>query len=145
LKDYYKILDIKFNSSNEEIKKAYRLAALFWHPDKNSSPNAQDKFIEITEAYNILINTEKRTVYNKLYESYFKIKSNIQPFSEQDSNYIKYEQWAKEERINAEKLSHLSMDNILTESFHFIDKYGWLLVIGILLLSWLIIAIIFKK
>jgi DnaJ-class molecular chaperone len=145
LKDYYKILDIKISSSNQEIKKAYRLAALFWHPDKNKSANAQEKFIEVTEAYNILINEEKRQVYDKLYESLFNIKSNIQPYSGQESDNIKYQQWAKEEQVNAEKLSHISIDKILTESFHFFDKYGCVILIILLLLSWLIMFIIMKK
>ena len=65
--NYYQILNIKKNSSQDEIKKAYRQAAIFWHPDKNKSSNAHEKFVQISEAYEILSNVEKRQLYDKIY------------------------------------------------------------------------------
>ncbi|XP_043940483.1 dnaJ homolog subfamily B member 1 [Protopterus annectens] len=64
-KDYYKILGIQKGSSDEEIKKAYRKQALKYHPDKNKSPGAEEKFKEIAEAYDVLSDQKKRDIYDK--------------------------------------------------------------------------------
>ena len=53
-KDYYKILGVKRNATDDEIKKAYHKMALKYHPDKNNDPGAEDKFKEIAEAYDVL-------------------------------------------------------------------------------------------
>ena len=54
-KDFYEVLGISKNASPEEIKKAYRKKAIQYHPDKNPSAQAQELFIQITEAYEIII------------------------------------------------------------------------------------------
>lgn len=53
--DYYSILGLQRGASKDEIKKAYRRLAMQWHPDKNPSPEARQKFILITEAYDGLM------------------------------------------------------------------------------------------
>ena len=55
MQDYYFILGLKTGASKEEIKKAYRRLAMQCHPDKNPSPDARQKFIRITEAYDGLM------------------------------------------------------------------------------------------
>lgn len=67
-KDYYKILGIPKGSSEEDIKKAYRRMALRFHPDKNTEANAEEKFKEIAEAYEVLSHPKKRLVYDQLGE-----------------------------------------------------------------------------
>jgi len=62
--DYYKILGIKETASDEQIKNAYKKLALKWHPDKNKSKNAEQKFQQIVEAYNILNDVNKRKQYD---------------------------------------------------------------------------------
>ncbi len=65
-RDYYEILGIAKNASEEEIKKAYRKLAIKYHPDKNpDDKSAEDKFKEAAEAYEILSNSEKRQRYNQ--------------------------------------------------------------------------------
>lgn len=53
--DYYSILGLRTGASKDEIKKAYRRLAMQYHPDKNPSPDARQKFIRITEAYDGLM------------------------------------------------------------------------------------------
>ena len=53
--DYFKILDLNTDASIADIKKAYRFKARMFHPDLNHSPDAKDKFIMVTEAYEFLI------------------------------------------------------------------------------------------
>uniref|UniRef100_A0A8C2D657 DnaJ heat shock protein family (Hsp40) member B5 n=1 Tax=Cyprinus carpio TaxID=7962 RepID=A0A8C2D657_CYPCA len=64
-KDYYKILGIPSGSNEDEIKKAYRKMALKFHPDKNKDPNAEEKFKEIAEAYEVLSDPKKRVIYDQ--------------------------------------------------------------------------------
>ena len=63
-RDYYKILGVDKNASKSEIKKAYRKLALKYHPDKNPNKDAEEKFKEISEAYAVLYDDEKRKMYD---------------------------------------------------------------------------------
>ncbi|KAK7508288.1 hypothetical protein BaRGS_00000527 [Batillaria attramentaria] len=64
-KDYYKILGLAKGATEEELKKAYRKMALKYHPDKNKSPGAEEKFKEIAEAYDVLSDPKKREIFDK--------------------------------------------------------------------------------
>jgi len=63
-KDYYEVLGVPRNAAKDEIKNAYRKLALKYHPDRNKSPDAEEKFKEISEAYAILSDDEKRKTYD---------------------------------------------------------------------------------
>lgn len=65
-KDYYEILGVSRTASKEEIKKAYKKLAMKYHPDRNpGNKEAEEKFKEITEAYEVLANDEKRAMYDR--------------------------------------------------------------------------------
>lgn len=64
-KDYYEILGVPRDATQEDIRKAFRKLALKWHPDRNKSPEAEEKFKEINEAYTALSNPEKRKQYDR--------------------------------------------------------------------------------
>ena len=61
--EYYKILEVTAQSSEEEIRQKYRDLAKFWHPDHNSNPNAIDKFQKISAAFEILKDRKSRLKY----------------------------------------------------------------------------------
>lgn len=63
-RDYYDVLTLTRSASKEEIKNAYRKLALQYHPDRNKSPGAEEKFKEISEAYAVLSDDEKRKRYD---------------------------------------------------------------------------------
>jgi len=63
-KDYYQILGVSRSASAEEIKKSYRKLAMQYHPDRNKDKKAEGKFKEISEAYAVLSDTEKRKQYD---------------------------------------------------------------------------------
>jgi curved DNA-binding protein len=64
-KDYYQTLDLKKDASQDEIKRAYRKLARKLHPDVNKSHDAEEKFKELGEAYEVLQDPEKRAAYDK--------------------------------------------------------------------------------
>ena len=63
-RDYYEVLGIQRSANKEEIKNSYRRLALQYHPDRNKSPGAEEKFKEISEAYAVLSDDEKRKRYD---------------------------------------------------------------------------------
>lgn len=64
-KDYYKILGLSKGASEDDIKKAYRKMALKYHPDKNKSSDAEEKFKAVAEAYEVLSDKKKRDIYDQ--------------------------------------------------------------------------------
>ena len=66
-KDYYALLGIQVDATVEQIKKAYRTLAKQYHPDVNNSPDAADRFREITEAYDTLTDPDRRRRYERLH------------------------------------------------------------------------------
>jgi molecular chaperone DnaJ len=64
-KDYYDVLGLDHSATKEDIKKAYRKLALKYHPDKNKEKGAEEKFKEISEAYAVLYDDEKRKMYDQ--------------------------------------------------------------------------------
>lgn len=65
--DYYKILQVDRNAKDEDLKKAYRKLAMKWHPDKNpnNKKEAEAKFKQISEAYDVLSDPQRRAVYDQ--------------------------------------------------------------------------------
>jgi molecular chaperone DnaJ len=65
-RDYYEVLGVGRNASEEEVKRAYRKLAVKFHPDKNpDDPHAEEKFKELGEAYDVLMDADKRAAYDR--------------------------------------------------------------------------------
>jgi molecular chaperone DnaJ len=64
-RDYYEVLGISRDASNEDIKKAFRKLAFEYHPDRNHNDGASEKFKEINEAYEVLSDSDKRSSYDR--------------------------------------------------------------------------------
>ncbi|MBU1291868.1 molecular chaperone DnaJ [Patescibacteria group bacterium] len=86
-KDYYKILGVSKESSDDEIKKSYRKLALKYHPDrapKDNKKEYEEKFKEISEAYRILSDKDKRNQYDQFGQNFEQSNPFGQGFSQQD-------------------------------------------------------------
>ena len=59
-RDYYEVLGIQKEAAKDQIKDAYRKLAMQYHPDRNKAPGAEEKFKEISEAYAVLTDEQKR-------------------------------------------------------------------------------------
>lgn len=79
-KDYYKILGVARNASQDDIRSAYRKLAMQYHPDRNpNNKGAEERFKEINEAYQVLSDTQKRAHYDRLGDSYTRWQRSGQP------------------------------------------------------------------
>ena len=76
MKDLYSILNLTKDSTTEEIKKSYKKLAFKYHPDKNKDPEAIPVFKDISEAYEILTNKEKKKIYDQF--GYEAVSENIE-------------------------------------------------------------------
>jgi len=112
-KDYHKVLEINDGAGEAEIKQAYRNMAKKFHPDINDSPDAHLKFIEITEAYEILMNRD-------LHEYY------IHREAGQDSAYMRaqYEKARREAQESAKRYAQMKYEKFMQEQEAF-KKSGW--------------------
>ena len=66
-RDYYRILGVPLEATEDEVRRAYRRLALQWHPDRNpGNPEAEERFKEISEAYGVLMDRTKRVEYDRV-------------------------------------------------------------------------------
>jgi len=90
--DYYKILEVERNADESAIKKAYRAAAMKYHPDKNQGDKeAEEKFKQVSEAYEILSDPQKKAFFdsNGFYDSGRGRQSNNSPFTDSFSSFFR--------------------------------------------------------
>lgn len=86
-KDYYKIMDVAKDASQDEIKRAYRKLARKYHPDVSKESNAEEHFKEVGEAYEVLKDHEKRTAYDQLGANWKAGQQGFQPPSDWDAGF----------------------------------------------------------
>lgn len=84
-KDYYQVLGVSKSSTPGEIKKAYRKLALEWHPDRNKTSEAEEKFKEINEAYEILSDPKRKQAYDQFGHAAF--EPGVGPFGAGGKTY----------------------------------------------------------
>ena len=130
VKNYYKSLGISPSANKHEIKAAYRKLAKKYHPDKNSSINAKNIFIEINEAYAYLTDDKHKILKNPVSNSFNKSKSRSR-YSEEELN--KRMEWAKKyayyKKIKNEKVNEITYYNIQNSYFSwFIPLISWIAV-----------------
>ncbi|CAL5183485.1 unnamed protein product [Lathyrus oleraceus] len=116
--DYYEILEVERNVTEEELKKAYKKLAMKWHPDKNPNNNkdAETKFKLISEAYEVLSDPQKKSIYDQYGES--GLKNGMSPTDEATASYFQTRD-GRRFRFNPR-----SADGIFAEVFGHSSPYG---------------------
>lgn len=108
-KDYYKILEIERNATEDDIKKSYRKLALKYHPDRCKESNAEEKFKEISEAYSILSCPDKKRSYDVMGNSECFDFNGQDPFSVFNSIFQQH----LSSFMNMKYENEINVDNIL--------------------------------
>lgn len=105
--DYFKVLSVDKNATTDQIKKAYRKLAFKHHPDVCKDANANEKFIKIQEAYEILVDIELRVKYIYLYDLHYQTqpKTNFQKEygKTREAEFNKYREAATESAVKKSK------------------------------------------
>ena len=132
MKDYYKILGINSSSTVEEVKKAFRKKALHYHPDKNKSKDAAEKFREVYEAYEILTDNIQRQKYDSLYKDFFirQQKAGYETIIQDFENLIKE---TKERSEQFSKMSYADFEiylRIIFKNFPDLTLTAFIFILG---------------
>lgn len=117
LPDYYATLNVSPKASVREIKKSFRKLAQFYHPDKNKDETAQDIFQELSEAYSVLSDKEKKTEYDQLFFYEFEDFSNEVKTEYEEEDFTVEEPEEPEEDLNT-----LPEENYETEEEEYIPE-----------------------
>jgi len=89
-KDYYSVLGLSKSASSEDIKKAYRKLALEYHPDRNKSKEAINKFQELSNAYEVLSDPQKKIAYDQHGDEAFDQNGTQRPHQQKGQNGTSY-------------------------------------------------------
>ena len=128
----YEVLGINKNASSRDVKKAYRDLAVKWHPDKNKAENATKKFKEVSDAYQILIDPNKRKNYDRYLNQFNQHNTNTQnnththhnnPHQYNYSYDVFYSQYAHNLRDPYEVFRDvMAVINSISSTFNIIDQ-----------------------
>jgi len=136
MKDYYSLLGVERGATKAEIKKNYRVLAKEFHPDKNSDPNAGEKFIAVTEAYEVLSNKKSRALYDLVRWQQIKRKkessqsATVVPRSFESTRARRKKSQQKrsiyyhQEKSGAFKMSNLTQESLIITSRYFLHIFG---------------------
>lgn len=134
IKNYYQILGLPSDCSKEDIKKAYRIYATKFHPDKqNNDKFFEERFKEIKEAYDILIDDNKRTNYDlnysnsskESYSNYSETNRNSSTESQMKEMARKLKEMKEAEDVKRKKIYYTSKDLILNGLYIFHNKISY--------------------
>lgn len=156
--NYYEVLGVAEDATQSDITKAYRRAAMKWHPDRYKGPDATDKMALINEAYCILRDAEARSKYDqelfryKQYQASFKMPETESRFEDSDTQqatsqeYVyqdkTLEEWIRQAREKGKKLALQSLEDFgsiaMTGTKEFFSSFFstlfWTFLVGLIVL-----------
>lgn len=153
IKNHYQILGINRNADNKEIKQAYKKLAVKFHPDKNNGDKYfEERFKEIQESYEVLINSQKKSDYDRIYDSFFSNKqkeNNIQSqstYKNTDTSYSNQRQTErKQEQKKKEEAEKSRVSNIKKNTELAFEDKAWIFIANFTVIGSIIGLIMFVK
>lgn len=127
LHSYYGLLGISEQASVDEIKKAFRAKAKQYHPDVNSSPDAKQQFIQIHEAYELLLHHKTHLSYNAVKEKYQRSKTSEDDISR--AAKTRAESFANNSYNTYKKTEYYSKSKLVKEATYFVELMFYLVLI----------------
>lgn len=106
MKDYYAILGVEDSANEEQIKSAFRKRAMEYHPDRNKAPDAHQKFVEITEAYEVLRDPNKRSRYDQMR----RLGATQQAYEQSQRRDQSFYQWQQQARTRGSEYADMSYE-----------------------------------
>ena len=125
MNQYYQILKLEPGASKDEIKRAYRKLALIYHPDRNKSSDAEDQFIKISEAYELLMNYRKPLTPNRFEQQQREAVAKAE--EEARRKAYEYARMKRQEFMNSDAYKIDRAGGILLEHFHIYSAYFMLI------------------
>ncbi len=138
--DYYGILDISYACNDKQIKSAFRKLALQYHPDHNSSTEAEQKFKKILEAYEVLKDPRKRAAYNQFYHKTFKDNHKTSENNHKTSERSRNQENRLQDNINNIKRLIFITCGITPLIYGIISLFTWNIPLGIISIGLLILV-----
>lgn len=100
LPDYYALLGVGFDASDDELRRAWRAAVKLWHPDTNRSPDAHRMMVSVNEAWEVLGNPQRRAEYDT---NYFRLRAAMAD-AERKRQEEERQEWERRERLRQQEL-----------------------------------------
>lgn len=116
IKDYYELLEIDKNATDDDIKKAFRKMSIKYHPDTNKSPDAEKQFREIKNAYDILSDNQKRYKYDKYIGFMDEMISDFDKFEKNFDHAYKYDKEDLDKRNKSNQTKQESGDTYFNKA-----------------------------
>jgi hypothetical protein len=133
--NYYQLLGIGSKSNPDEIKRAFRARAKEFHPDLNPSPGASERFIQVTEAYEILSDPRKRTAYDQRPAAPTRPNDQADPARQREQAY---REWVVEAQQRGQRYAKMEYRRFYNSKFEAAEARTYLylqfLVVGTIML-----------
>ncbi|MDC9723475.1 MAG: DnaJ domain-containing protein [Urechidicola sp.] len=151
IKNHYQILGINRNAESKEIKQAYKKLAVKFHPDKNNGDKYfEERFKEIQESYEVLINTQKKTEYDRVYDSFYSNKQkenyNQSQSTYKNTSYSNYKETErKQEQKKKEEAEKSRVSNIKKNTELAFEDKAWIFLANFTIIGSIVGLFMFVK
>jgi len=151
IKNHYQILGIGRNAESKEIKQAYKKLAVKFHPDKNNGDKYfEERFKEIQESYEILISTQKKTEYDRVYDSFYSNKQkenyNQSQSTYKNTSYPNYKETErKQEQKKKEEAEKSRVSNIKKNTELAFEDKAWIFLANFTIIGSIVGLFMFVK